>query len=88
MVSLTKQLASIQKARPLHWVGDGFPVRSAISPQDPPQDNSPFLLLDYAEPFQFAPADTPRGVGEQLRNGVPASAPSIRAQRPSPRRRS
>jgi hypothetical protein len=30
---------------------------------------SPFLLLDYAGPAQFAPADKPRGVGEHPHRG-------------------
>ncbi|NKB71439.1 MAG: pirin family protein [Candidatus Latescibacteria bacterium] len=69
MTTSTKQLEFTRKARPLHWVGDGFPVRPIISPQDPPQDTSPFLLLDYAEPFHFDPAETPRGVGEHPHRG-------------------
>lgn len=64
-----KKLSSIQKARPAHWVGDGFPVRSMVSPSDPPEENSPFLLLDYAEPFEFTPSNTPRGVGEHPHRG-------------------
>ncbi len=64
-----KQLKSIRKSPPLHWVGDGFPVRSILSPQDPPEANSPFLLLDYAEPYEFEPSANPRGVGEHPHRG-------------------
>jgi quercetin 2,3-dioxygenase len=64
-----KKLASVYKSRPAHWVGDGFPVRSMISPSDLPEENSPFLLLDYAEPYEFAPSDTARGVGEHPHRG-------------------
>ena len=64
-----KKLDTILKSRPAHWVGDGFPVRSMISPGDPPELTSPFLLLDYAEPYEFAPSDTPRGVGEHPHKG-------------------
>ncbi|MCW0001206.1 pirin family protein [Pararhizobium sp. YC-54] len=46
-----------------HWVGDGFPVRSLFSHAMHGDHISPFLLLDYAGPEEFAPADTPRGVG-------------------------
>ena len=48
-----------------HWVGDGFPVRSMFSHATHGQHVSPFLLLDYAGPADFAPAERPRGVGEQ-----------------------
>ena len=53
---------------PQHWVGDGFPVRSLFSYA---QGNrfDPFLLLDYAGPQHFAPAETPRGVGEHPHRG-------------------
>nr|WP_182957227.1 pirin family protein [Gluconacetobacter tumulisoli] len=46
-----------------HWVGDGFPVRSLFSYDTLGQHASPFLLLDYAGPYRFNPADRPRGVG-------------------------
>ncbi len=49
-----------------HWVGDGFPVRSMFSPA---AELSPFLLLDYAGPAEFTPADKPRGVGQHPHRG-------------------
>lgn len=52
-----------------HWVGDGFPVRSIFSYPAHGQQISPFLLLDYAGPAAFAPADTPRGVGVHPHRG-------------------
>jgi redox-sensitive bicupin YhaK (pirin superfamily) len=52
-----------------HWVGDGFPVRSLFSYDGLGQQLSPFLLLDYAGPAQFAPAAQPRGVGEHPHRG-------------------
>lgn len=52
-----------------HWVGDGFPVRSLFSYQDEPEAFDPFLLLDYAGPHAFAPAEAPRGVGEHPHRG-------------------
>ncbi len=56
----------IRDVRP-HWVGDGFPVRSLFSYHD--SDFDPFLLLDYAGPHQFAPAEATRGVGEHPHRG-------------------
>lgn len=51
-----------------HWVGDGFPVRSLFSYQEG-NEFDPFLLLDYAGPYQFAPAEAKRGVGEHPHRG-------------------
>ena len=52
-----------------HWVGDGFPVRSLFSYDREAQENSPFLLFDYAGPYNFPPAQTPRGVGQHPHRG-------------------
>ncbi|MFV0245631.1 MAG: pirin family protein [Qingshengfaniella sp.] len=52
-----------------HWVGDGFPVRSLFSHMSGSAETSPFLMLDYAGPHHFAPADTPRGVGVHPHKG-------------------
>jgi len=52
-----------------HWVGDGFPVRSLFTYDGLGQRLSPFLLLDYAGPAEFAPAAQPRGVGEHPHRG-------------------
>jgi redox-sensitive bicupin YhaK (pirin superfamily) len=52
-----------------HWVGDGFPVRTIFSHATHGRQASPFLLLDYAGPAQFAPAERPRGVGEHPHRG-------------------
>lgn len=54
---------------PQHWVGDGFPVRSLFSYSSHPEVMSPFLLLDYAGPKEFAPATRPRGVGQHPHRG-------------------
>ncbi len=51
-----------------HWVGDGFPVRSLFSYQEG-STFDPFLLLDYAGPHQFGPAEAKRGVGEHPHRG-------------------
>ena len=53
-----------------HWVGDGFPVRSFFSYDRMGASNiSPFLLLDYAGPSEFPPAQRPRGVGQHPHRG-------------------
>lgn len=52
-----------------HWVGDGFPVRSLFDYQGLGKQLSPFLLLDYAGPADFAPAQQPRGVGQHPHRG-------------------
>ena len=63
-----KRLLSIEQAPPRHWVGDGFPVRSMFSYDSAPS-LSPFLLLDYAAPAEFAPALAPRGVEQHPHRG-------------------
>ncbi|MGD9743381.1 MAG: pirin family protein, partial [Dongiaceae bacterium] len=52
-----------------HWVGDGFPVRTLFSHASHGAHVSPFLLLDYAGPADFAPAEKPRGVGVHPHRG-------------------
>ena len=52
-----------------HWVGDGFPARTLFSYDRLGRVVSPFLLLDYAGPAEFAPAQKPRGVGEHPHRG-------------------
>ncbi|MGK2741930.1 pirin family protein [Tepidicaulis sp. LMO-SS28] len=65
-----KKILGIHDAPRPHWVGDGFPVRSLFSYQDPKAaDFSPFLLFDYAGPAEFKPASRPRGVGTHPHRG-------------------
>ncbi|MFD1217946.1 pirin family protein [Microbulbifer celer] len=64
-----KQVLGVYSAPRPHWVGDGFPVRSLFSYHTHAQQLSPFLLLDYAGPADFAPAAQPRGVGEHPHRG-------------------
>lgn len=45
-----------------HTVGDGFPVKSLLSYSKDGAAASPFLLLDYAGPVEFAPSEQQRGV--------------------------
>ncbi|MGA0611988.1 pirin family protein [Caldimonas sp. KR1-144] len=65
---MKKVLGLYGNTRP-HWVGDGFPVRSLFSYQSLGAHLSPFLLLDYAGPADFAPAARPRGVGTHPHRG-------------------
>lgn len=65
---MSKQIQRIVRDVPQHWVGDGFPVRSLFSYREA-GDYDPFLLLDYAGPHEFPPADTRRGVGEHPHRG-------------------
>jgi quercetin 2,3-dioxygenase len=63
-----KKLKQIIRDVPPHWVGDGFPVRSLFS-YSGGNLFDPFLLLDYAGPHTFAPAEAHRGVGEHPHRG-------------------
>jgi redox-sensitive bicupin YhaK (pirin superfamily) len=64
-----KQLLDIRRDFEPHWVGDGFPVRSLFSYNRDADVHDPFLLLDYAAPFEFPPGAAPRGVGEHPHRG-------------------
>jgi len=64
-----KKLSGIQPKAPQHWVGDGFPVRTLFSYADSGALLSPFLLLDYAGPMEFAPTEKRRGIGEHPHGG-------------------
>lgn len=54
-----------------HMVGDGFRVSNFFpSGYNIPQDRlSPFFLLDYNAPVEFAPREDPRGVGVHPHRG-------------------
>ena len=65
-----RRLHAIHPPRSLHWVGDGFPVRSIFSYDNLGREAlSPFLMLDYAAPRRFEPAAVRRGVGEHPHRG-------------------
>ncbi|MDQ2915661.1 MAG: pirin family protein [Pseudomonadota bacterium] len=64
-----KRVVAVHKSPQGHWVGDGFPVRSLFSYHNLGAQLSPFLLLDYAGPAEFPPAERPRGVGEHPHRG-------------------
>src|SRR6187401_3486121 len=64
-----KKLLRIHQSSGMHWVGNGFPVRSVFDYNGLGRELSPFLLLDYAAPYQFAPGDEKRGVGGHPHKG-------------------
>ncbi|MGE0210392.1 MAG: pirin family protein [Parvibaculaceae bacterium] len=64
-----KKVLGVYSAPRPHWVGDGFPVRSLLSPQTLGAQASPFILLDHAGPADFSPAERPRGVGVHPHKG-------------------
>ncbi|MCM3870143.1 MAG: pirin family protein [Pyrinomonadaceae bacterium] len=64
-----KKILGVYSAPGLHWVGDGFPVRSLFSYDSHGQQMSPFLLLDHAGPASFTPTSVRRGVGEHPHRG-------------------
>jgi hypothetical protein len=68
----SKTVVSVLSGARPHWVGDGFPVRTifAAHAQDPAA-LSPFLLLDYGGPKEFAPSSDgrARGVDEHPHRG-------------------
>lgn len=64
-----KKLIGINRDADMHWVGNGFPVRTIFSYQTLGQCISPFLMLDYAGPAEFPPSEERRGVGEHPHRG-------------------
>lgn len=64
-----KKVLGVYSNPNMHWVGDGFPVRSLFSYDTLGQHASPFLLLDQAGPHYFDPASKPRGVGQHPHRG-------------------
>jgi len=64
-----KKILKIEQPDEGHWVGDGFPVRTIFSHHSHGAMISPFLLLDYAGPAKFPPADKPRGVEQHPHKG-------------------
>jgi redox-sensitive bicupin YhaK (pirin superfamily) len=64
-----KKLLRIHRSSGMHWVGNGFPVRSVFDYNGLGRELSPFLLLDYAAPYQFPAGDERRGVGAHPHKG-------------------
>jgi redox-sensitive bicupin YhaK (pirin superfamily) len=64
-----KKLIRIHQSSKMHWVGNGFPVRSVFDYNGLGRELSPFLLLDYAAPYEFPPGNEQRGVGGHPHKG-------------------
>ena len=60
-----RTVAGVFASTPFHWVGDGFHVSTYFPRPSLPADRvSPFLLMDYGPPQEFAPlSQGQRGVG-------------------------
>ena len=64
-----KNIIGVYRNQNMHWVGDGFPVKNLFSYDRLGQAISPFLLLDYAAPYQFKPTTEQHGVGSHPHRG-------------------
>jgi quercetin 2,3-dioxygenase len=64
-----KKLIRIHQSSEQHWVGNGFCVRSVFDYNGLGRELSPFLLLDYGAPHEFAPSNEKRGVGAHPHKG-------------------
>lgn len=64
-----KPIQRLHHSSAMHWVGNGFPVRSVFDYNGLGQEISPFLLLDYAAPHEFKPGSGRRGVGAHPHKG-------------------
>ncbi len=64
-----KKLLKIHQSSGMHWVGNGFPVRSVFDYNGLGRELTPFLLLDYAAPYPFPPGKEKRGVGGHPHKG-------------------
>jgi len=66
---MSRESLGIFRSPEPHWVGDGFPARTLFSYDRLGRLVSPFLLLDYAGPAEFAVTGKRRGVGEHPHRG-------------------
>ena len=65
-----KKLLNVASAPGRHWVGNGFPVHGMFGYSGPGvAERSPFLMLDYAAPYEFQPTTERRGVGQHPHRG-------------------
>jgi len=60
-----RSVEGVHRSTEVHWVGDGFQVSTYFpGPRLPAERVSPFVLMDYGPPKEFAPlAHGKRGVG-------------------------
>ncbi|EGY52389.1 pirin family protein [Neisseria shayeganii] len=66
-----RSVRQIYRANSQHWVGDGFLVQPLFSHMGEDRGTDPFLMLDYAAPYEFAPnhRSSQRGVGQHPHKG-------------------
>ena len=64
-----KKILSTHQAPARHWVGDGFPVHGLFGYNEGADTRTPFLMLDYAAPYNFEPTTKRRGVGSHPHRG-------------------
>lgn len=66
-----RNVKQVYRANSQHWVGDGFLVQPLFSHMGDDRGTNPFLMLDYAAPYEFSPneARSPRGVGQHPHKG-------------------
>ncbi|EGZ51088.1 pirin family protein [Neisseria wadsworthii] len=65
-----RNVRQIYRADSQHWVGDGFLVQPLFSHMGEDRGTDPFLMLDYAAPYRFAPnCGQPHGVGQHPHKG-------------------
>jgi redox-sensitive bicupin YhaK (pirin superfamily) len=64
-----KRLVGIQGNDEGHWVGNGFPVRTLFFYQQLGKEMSPFLMLDFIGPAEFAATTERKGVGTHPHRG-------------------
>ena len=65
-----RAMLCIYNSPKLHWIGDGFPVRSLFSQASHAQHSSPFIQADYVGPTPFAASAHGRNVGEHSHQGI------------------
>ncbi len=67
---MKRNIEKVFKGTPEHWVGDGFHVSNYFpSATDFEKRMSPFFLLDYQKPEEYAPTTRKRGVGTHPHRG-------------------
>jgi len=67
---MTKSIERVFRGAPHHWVGNGFKVSNYFpAALDTVKRMSPFFLLDYHTPREYAPTTERRGVGSHPHRG-------------------
>lgn len=77
-----RNVEQIYRANSQHWVGEGFLVQPLFSRMAGDHGTNPFLMPDYAAPYEFAPneARSPRGVGQHPRKGFETVTPAYHGE--------